>query len=744
MKVTSSETNADILNSLVFKVDGDEKLHHFVWQPYENTFLSYSSSGGGPIKLQFPKEFREKISLFPKSTNSEIPVSSKGKDDSSDLTVPTRNGVISLQGSLKSFGFRLSCDMPAKVSFFWLSSRQSLLCTKEWSTVHFGVKDHQGWGLVPLSSAPLSVTLVNGSSKDVRLETAVVYLDTPHEQSLEPLLRAHTSLTLTFPNALRTTDFWVRPSMIVCGCFLVILGIILISGKYLQRWSKFHLPRNDNSQSISQLVVNITFIGIFIFHSAYALSIGARVTGDSLGYYRWASLILQGASWSEFSLALGEKGPVYSAFLATLFSGAGESLHSIALVQHWCLASLFWICWIFLPNSVSGVHRLAASIFVALSPLLSVTAQLVWTETLFACCSFATLLIFCHACERRRFSLALLSGVLWGISFLIRPNGILIGSGILIVVTIKCLRRQSRKEELTLLGLLMAGFLLTVIPWSIVALNNGSSLIGSGYKNYNAWQAFLAERRLSSDLDMNLPDRWLFVSPASYGDNYATFMDEFPSVFSLGLEHNYPKMSPYFLEVVKEAEQKSPSVWRGYAATLWYHLTFIPLNTELRNFTDEINQHLNFFQHLQKGCNVAKNNTALETLTNPSISDAEKHQALECLSSETEPKDTTKRLRFINFSLWFVPLWGLLILLTLLGIPIMIDAPLFQASVAYCVTTILAYSTNLMPMQRYVVILEPFIILGAVLSTGYFGHRWTSCVKSLTDSLVKKVVKSGA
>lgn len=206
---------------------------------------------------------------------------------------------------------------------------------------------------------------------------------------------------------------------------------------------------------------------LFVTLVALALRLGFEfrvapfVSKDSQSYFLPAwDLVHTG----EFQLGL-RRTPGYPAFLALVLGVLGDDLRGITLAQHLLGAGTAALAYLLGRMTFGRSAGLVAGLLAALSGPLLAYEHYVLSESLFAFVLTGALSVLVLAWRRPSGRLWLLGGVLAGASALIRP----VGQLVLPLALLAALVAHPRpiRRGLVSCGLVLVGFALLVVPWTI-------------------------------------------------------------------------------------------------------------------------------------------------------------------------------------------------------------------------------------------------------------------------------------
>ena len=159
-----------------------------------------------------------------------------------------------------------------------------------------------------------------------------------------------------------------------------------------------------------------------LYHLAYVFAVPPHFNFDSLGYYAFGRNLLYTGTLDAVGTC---RTPGYPAAIALSIFLFGDQIQPLVFAQHLALCALGGVVVWFLYPRVGPLWSGAGGLLAGVSPIMSVVANIVWTETLFLVLATAALLLFLRSPDQRPRALVA-AGVLAGAATLVRPNGIVI------------------------------------------------------------------------------------------------------------------------------------------------------------------------------------------------------------------------------------------------------------------------------------------------------------------------------
>lgn len=215
------------------------------------------------------------------------------------------------------------------------------------------------------------------------------------------------------------------------------------------------------------LLVAVLVRGAFVFRAPLFLR------RDSVAYFQSGYALANGLG---FDLPL-RRTPLYPLFVAGVVWTLGEDLRGLAVAQHLLglvtVAATYW-----LGTAMFGrVAGALAGLMVALSAPLLIHEHYILAEPLFIPLLTLGLLALVYAIRRDRGRLYVLGGVTLALAALSRP----IGQALLPVAPLAILvHTRSIRSTLRPAALVLAGFALVLVPWTIRTAATSGQVGGAG------------------------------------------------------------------------------------------------------------------------------------------------------------------------------------------------------------------------------------------------------------------------
>ena len=201
------------------------------------------------------------------------------------------------------------------------------------------------------------------------------------------------------------------------------------------------------------------------YHFAYSLWIPMTHTYDSIEYYRFGHNLANTLGFVGFHPF---RTPGYPAAIAASILAFGDQLRPIALLQHSALAAGGVICAWLLHKPFGWPMAGITATLVAVSPIMSISASTVLSESLFAVTSFVAVAILLAPAAAPR-ARALAAGVAFGFAVMLRPSGVVLLAVTLAWVGLRAWATAPAADRWsTALGrvlLIVAGYGVVAGPW---------------------------------------------------------------------------------------------------------------------------------------------------------------------------------------------------------------------------------------------------------------------------------------
>ena len=355
------------------------------------------------------------------------------------------SGVLELAGSFRQITLTFA-PSAASVDVGWGTRREHLDLRQTAVVTLASAPGRRGWVLLPPERIP-AISLVPAPASEPFALRAVALRD-PRLRVWTP--SAAVAATLTGAAVCRTSRqaaaLLVEPAAGICEVPLagitslndvswlvtavVWLGTAasIVLGLALLRWISIrfasedeHLERRPHQWSVGVAATAVTVV-VLAYHVSYGFAVPAHFNFDSLGYWAFGHNFLHTRSLDAIGTC---RTPGYPSAIALSIAAFGEQLRPLVLAQQLALCVLTPLTiWALYPRTGVGWAALAG-LLAGISPIMSLTGNVVWTETLFSVIGTATLLLFLRD-RTPRVAVLVLAGALAGVATLVRPNGAVI------------------------------------------------------------------------------------------------------------------------------------------------------------------------------------------------------------------------------------------------------------------------------------------------------------------------------
>lgn len=296
---------------------------------------------------------------------------------------------------------------------------------------------------------------------------------------------------------------------------------------------------------------------IFLLISSLIFLVTSRVmpvfeiTSDSLDYQMTAEHILRAGSYIEISDDKLIYPPLYPVFLAFMFRLQGSIQYPwVFFLQMLCIGGTGWLTYL-LVRRLTNHNPLSVITggVMLIWPYFLLYAHMVGTEALYFFLFLASITSFVYAFPTLTWKRALFTGILFGLTILVRPVALLLPTGIFLSLgALMLLRWIPRNIPLLRFSIIVIGTsLLLLIPWiAYVGLRFHrfipvASNLSAVSKKANSTLAYLPEYAgrndgkapLSQILTAKAKNVVLFWDPGADGENTNLITHRFPSAIWL-------------------------------------------------------------------------------------------------------------------------------------------------------------------------------------------------------------------
>jgi hypothetical protein len=225
---------------------------------------------------------------------------------------------------------------------------------------------------------------------------------------------------------LRASLWALTTAVLIAG-----LGILSIVAARIDRWSAAFeivetpigawIREHTTAWSLRRVMLGVG-VCTLAYHVSYVLSVPAYYNYDSLGYYAFGRNLLTTHRADAVATC---RTPGYPAAIAMSILLFGDQVGAIVLLQHLSLCALGAVAVWFLYPRVGPAWAAVGGMLAGISPIMSIVANVIWTETLFIAFATTALLVFMNT-RRGTYTGLAAAGALAGVATLIRPNGAVI------------------------------------------------------------------------------------------------------------------------------------------------------------------------------------------------------------------------------------------------------------------------------------------------------------------------------
>lgn len=661
------------------------------WQPYSRTFVSIRrfAASGEPVRIW-------NVQSDGAPVDPEDIIAQGGIRQGDEITIAAPGGgLLRWPASARHIRFEVAGG-PEPVRFYWLDQSKEVQLAAVPQEVSFDLDGtYQGWALLPPQQIEsLQLTVPANLPGEFAISAAILLDGRPAQNwgkvsfgtGAAKSLAWNLALPLNRPRPLRSFLAWVSiVALMMLGLFALERFSFSVhrSRQVVSFWSKLQRPPESPS---ADWPVFLRFAGIILavcclYHLAFALCIRTGFTNDSIGYYGMARSLVEAPYLQDILIT---RTPGYPLFLAAILKCYGDTVLGIAIVQQLALAGLslvtLWCLWDRLPRRWAAAAALAAGICPAVTP----TANIVWTESLFCLLGFSALLF--AACARRHFVYLLVAGLCVGLATMVRPNGLILLAVIGAALALQFFWQRNGRvwpQYATAVAALAGGYLLIAAPWHLhLEINRQTVELGKGLREFGTWAGYVYEGYLPPDLPINRPNRAIFAYPQAYNNDPYVLLASFPLI--LGND------SVNYRETAAEWTGSQPLT--PYWYDLAYDCTLLDNHRYLPMPFEEVRWFLEGWKLAPEPAR-AQGNDPQATLTR--------------LASATPPGPAGLSRLLIALSEAVLRHWAVLAAITALGVVIGVIAPWLIGCGFYVIATVAIFSTNLVPAERYIVVLEP-------------------------------------
>lgn len=682
-----------------------KEIANIQWQPYSQTIVSLRRQAAADV---LPPVRIEQVAGDGQPINPDDLVVQGGIRDARAVSIAAPyGGMLRWPATATRVSFLVSGG-PETVQFFWLDQSRTVHLGPLAQPVTFSLDGRfQGWALLP----PQEIDFLRLVPAAAGPEAYAI-----REQILAPSVPSSELGTVRFASPSKELSVPLgapinrrRPVILATAWLFLWLGgmfAVWVLYRCSVACAAFGITPLAGAASggsgFARLALAV-WIVCAAYHLMFALSVRTAFSPDSVKYYEMGKQLLEAPYLQNIVIV---RTPGYPLFLSLVVGLFGDTVLGVAILQHLALASLslvaMWCLWDRLPRGWVCVAGLAAGIAPAIAP----SGNVLWTESLF--CVFSASALLLASCYQRRSAYLFLAGVCAGGATMIRPNGLLIVPVMLAAVVVQFFwsRGAVLWRTLTASGaLLIGGYLLVAAPWHMhLAVNRGNVPLGYDMREFGSWAGYIFERRMPIELPINAPNRAIFADPMAYGNDPFVALVNFPLL--MGDEPVYYRET--------QSEWLASQSWAPHWETLKFHTTLVWDPAKSLIGIEEIRALLDGWRQPPP---LVPQTSGLESV-------------LTRLTSATPPGPSQAGTFCLALSTFALNRWSWLALLALGGGAVSCFAkPWLTPLLAYAVGSLLGYSTNLIPAERYIAVLEPLYCILAIaflhtlwLLASHWGH----------------------
>ncbi len=717
MKLLIQTTSSQPPQLAVRYGNAPDEVEYLHWQPVSQAILSFRRLSAMPPSK--PIQIDQLVSDGESKKIDDLTVHGGiAYHDVITLAAPD-GGMLRWPGIVRRLSFRISGN-PERIRAYWLDQVRDIDVGPIPQVVSFNLGgSYQGWALLPPNE--IDSLLIESPATQVEGYLIDGHIFSQPEQMVrlnDARLMDSGANRLTWPqfkaiNVRRPGVFAFTWLCIFVGTMLALFGCFQVSRCFSRaRWlPSFDLllnhpaiPPGDESTKFFRTALPVWAVCV-LYHLAFVFSVGVGFTNDSVGYYDMARQFI-GAPYLQDIVV--ERTPGYPLFIATMIWIFGDAVWDIALVQHLALAALslvtMWCLWDRLPRKWVAAVGLLAGISPAVTPM----ANLLWTEALY--CTFSSSALLFAACSRRHSTYMVWAGLCAGAATMLRPNGLLVMCAIGGYILLDFFWQRGRRPlrySVVAGSLLTSAYLIVTAPWYMhLEVNHHTLTLGKGLKEFGSWAGYVFQRQLPVDLAINRPDRAIYAVPGAYHDEPYVADSEFPLIKG--------NDTIYYRET--EREWFASQSLAPYLEDLKYNATLVWRPVDLRFEFKEIRWFIEGW--MRPDVRV----TASGSKTQRLLSD---------LTNRRPVSFQFARILCLEFSKFVLDHWIYLAFFSSIGVLSCLVWHWPLSIAMFVGASVFAFSTNLVPGERYIAVLEP---LYYVLAIHGIHVLWVIAVATLTGA----------
>ncbi|HXT31763.1 MAG TPA: hypothetical protein VN716_20830 [Vicinamibacterales bacterium] len=526
-----------------------------------------------------------------------------------------------------------------------------------------------------------------------------------------------------------------------------LCGLAFVSAR-LERWSgTFDAVESPIGRWLRERTTGWTPARVMVavagctlaYHVSYVVSVPAHYSYDGLGYYAYGRNLLTTHRLDAIATC---RTPGYPGAIALTILLFGDQVRAIVLLQHLSLCALGVLAAWFLYPRVGPAWAALGGLLAGVSPIMSIVANVVWTETLFIASGTAALLVFL---KTRRSGVAGMAaaGALAGVATLIRPNG-----AIIILLMVGWLfaawwcRAGLTERFLPVVGRVMAIVIATTVitgGWMLHfhrltghwGLSDADCDL-EGQTHAAAGTDLTPSNSLQGAAFVNVISQHNAVGTLQVAGPLRVFYDFFPA------RHRYfvPRFLPWDLiyddrypgEVVREYIRRFPGTYaRQVRDALVFNLTHVARRSSSIFFYPDVQDVLTF-QRSRTYPIVRSSDARIASLLQArTVTWADADVLLSHFTSAPAPARSVLRSLHLAINRVALSLWAVLAVLAGLGTAVCALVPGYRSCVLLALhASVLAAAPAAVAMaaDRYAMVAEvPLYILSVLLISFLAGHR---------------------
>jgi hypothetical protein len=663
-------------------------------------------------------------------------------------------GIVEILGSFRRLTLTFE-PAPATVHIGWLDRHETvpLAGRPGPSSVTLTIPAvHRGWVLLPPRPIERLAIGSDEAGRGFSLLDATLRGAQPQAWSassgLDGVVRAGGEVALAALRPLNHVSIWVRLAIwsLVTACGLLGLwGLRAVAVGVNRTLSRYELVTTRSGSWIGERtkrwtlgrVVAAVALCTLSYHLSYVLAVPAHFTFDSLGYYAFGRNFLHSHHLGSIATC---RTPGYPGVVALSIFLFGDGVQPILVLQHLALCALgAVIVWFLYPRAGplwSGIGGLLGGV----SPVMSIAANIVWTEALFTTLATAALLVFLHADEPRPRAVAA-AGLLAGLATLVRPNGIVLVALMVVWLFVKwwCSpsdRTAGRRLVLSA-SLMVAIFALVIAPWLVHMHRVAGAWALSDANCSQEGQTHVSLPRGVAPTNifqlagfMNLASQSDAVATLAISEPYRVFFQFFPARHRYYVEHFLPWPLIYDErfpgELLREYVRAFPGTYfRQVRDALVFNLSHVSFPGASVYVYPDVAEVLDF-EITRAYPIVPKADPRMEPLArSPAISWSDAEILLTQMTATWAPRQSVLRSLHLRLNRAAASEWGWIMALGALGGVICLVLPgqarlVVLAAHAFIVAA--APAVVAMGADRYAMVGEPALYVLAVLLVSFMVH----------------------